>query len=83
MRHSRTLLPIALSVLVRVLPAEAGIDIAKRITTVDIYAIATALTLWSGILTVAIGCIVVYVMKGPAYVADAYPIDDAPRPGND
>ena len=78
-----TLVPVGLSVIVRVLPVESGIDAAKRITTVDIYAIATALTFWSGILAVAIGCIVVYVMKGPAYVADPYPIDDAPRPVND
>ena len=28
---------------------------------------------WTLVLTLAIGCIVVMVMKGPAYVADAYP----------
>lgn len=28
---------------------------------------------WTLVLTVAIGCIVVMIMKGPAYVADAYP----------
>jgi hypothetical protein len=28
---------------------------------------------WTMVLTVAIGCIVVMIMKGPAYVADAYP----------
>ena len=28
---------------------------------------------WTLVLTVAIGCIVVMVMKGPAYVADPYP----------
>jgi len=28
---------------------------------------------WTLVLTVAIGCIVVLVMKGPAYVADPYP----------
>lgn len=33
---------------------------------------------WSLVLTVAIGCAIVWVMKGPAYVADAYPL-----PGGD
>lgn len=28
---------------------------------------------WTLVLTVAIGCVVVMVMKGPAFVADAYP----------
>lgn len=28
---------------------------------------------WTLVATVAIGCVVVMVMKGPAYVADAYP----------
>ena len=29
---------------------------------------------WTLVLTVAIGCIIVMVMKGPAYTADAYPL---------
>lgn len=39
---------------------------------------------WTLVLTVAIGCIVVMVMKGPAYVADAYPlpVEAADRPGD-
>jgi hypothetical protein len=28
---------------------------------------------WTLVLTVAIGCVIVIVMKGPGYVADAYP----------
>ena len=75
-----TLLPLALSLLVRLLPAPAGIDIAKRIMSVDIFSVAAAITLWTAVFTVAIGCIVVFVLKGPAYVADAYPIDDSPHP---
>lgn len=30
---------------------------------------------WTLVLTVAIGCVLVMVMKGPAYVADAYVAD--------
>ena len=36
---------------------------------------------WLLVLTVAIGCLIVMVMKGPGYVADAYPPpgrDDSP-----
>ena len=31
---------------------------------------------WTLVLTVALGCFIVRVMKGPAYVADAYPLPD-------
>jgi uncharacterized BrkB/YihY/UPF0761 family membrane protein len=32
---------------------------------------------WTLVLTVAIGCVIVWLMKGPAYVADAYPLPGA------
>lgn len=32
------------------------------------------------VLTLAIGCAIVMVMKGPAYVADAYVMQDSDRP---
>ena len=35
----------------------------------------------AGILTVAIGSIVVFIMKGPAYAADSLPVEHADRPG--
>ena len=79
----------ALSVLVRLLPPEPGVDAAKHVHTVDIFAIATGITFLTAVLTVAIGCVVVHVMKGPAYVADAYPVEHAdepaeePEPGKD
>ena len=75
-----SLIPAALAVLVRILPAEPGIDRAKHIKSVDIFAIATEITFLTAVFTVAIGCVVVYVMKGPAYVADAYPVEHADRP---
>lgn len=31
---------------------------------------------WTLVFTVAIGCAVVMVMKGPAFVADAYPLNE-------
>ena len=35
---------------------------------------------WTVLFTVAIGAFIVMVMKGPAYVADAYPLPDAEHP---
>lgn len=37
---------------------------------------------WTAVLTLAIGCVIVMLMKGPAYVADAYPLraDGSPWP---
>lgn len=35
---------------------------------------------WTLMLTVAIGCAIVLLMKGPRYEADAYPLPDADRP---
>ena len=76
-----TLVPVFLCLGVRVLAAEGSVaTVAKQITSMDIFAIALAITAWAAVLTVAIGCIVVIVMKGPAYVADAYPLDEAARP---
>ena len=35
---------------------------------------------WSIVCTVAIAAFIVMVMKGPAYVADAYPLEDSDNP---
>ena len=59
--------------------ALAGTQIVKHIKSVDIIAIATAVTVWTAVLTVAIGCFMV-MMKGCAYVADAYERMDSERP---
>jgi len=33
---------------------------------------------WTLVLTLAIGCVIVMLMKGPAYVADAYEMEELP-----
>jgi hypothetical protein len=76
-------LPIALSVAARLLPPEGTIaEIHKATKLVDFFALGLAMTLLTAVLTVAIGCIVVMIMKGPAYVADGYELNaaDAPAP---
>jgi hypothetical protein len=44
---------------------------------VDILAISILVLHWTAVLTVAIAAFIVMVMKGPAYVADAYPVEDS------
>ena len=41
---------------------------------------AVVLFHWTMVLTLAIGCVIVMVMKGPGYVADAYPVSHSDRP---
>jgi hypothetical protein len=62
--------------------SDAPYLVAKLIKTVDIYTFSLLATFWTALFTFAIGALTVMVMKGPAYVADAYPLidSDAPRP---
>ena len=76
-----TLLPLVISIANRLLPPEgSAVQVAKHLKLVDILAIATVVTVWTAVFTVAIGCVVVVLMKGPAYVADAYQLEDAEHP---
>ena len=45
---------------------------------VDIYVISLVVLHWTVVFTAAIGAFIVMVMKGPAYVADPYPLPKAP-----
>lgn len=76
-----TLVPFLISGFSRLFPPDRSADlIAKHIQMMDILAIALGITAWTAVFTVAIGCIVVVLMKGPAYVADAYDLVDSDRP---
>lgn len=35
---------------------------------------------WTAVVTVGIGCVIVMVMKGPAYGADSYPVSHSDQP---
>lgn len=58
-----------------VVPADAGG--ASATMTVDILVAGLLFLHWNAVLTLAIGAFIVMVMKGPAYVADAYRLEDA------
>ena len=57
-----------------------GDPIEKYLSGVAIAAVAATLTIWTAVFTMAIGCGIVWIMKGPAYVADRYPLIDADAP---
>ena len=51
---------------------------AERI--IDILVIATEIFFLGMVLTLAIAALIVMLAKGPAYVADAYPLTESDRP---
>jgi len=68
-----TLLPLAVVALVHLLaPAEATAQQARDLLQFDYVIAGWVLFHWTLVLTVASGCVIVRVVKGPAYVADAY-----------
>lgn len=73
------LAPASVALATRML-VDAGPDGIKMIATVDITAIAVAITAVTAVFTVAIGCVVVYVMKGPGYVADGCELNERDEP---
>lgn len=53
---------------------------AKLTTTVQIVLTGVLVLHWTVVFTVALLCMIVLIAKGPAYVADAYPLIDSDRP---
>ena len=53
---------------------------ATEIMRVDIFAIALLIFWWTLLPTLAIAAFIVMVMKGPAYVADPYPLVELDPP---
>lgn len=58
--------------------AAAGTAFAA--TRVDIFVIALIFLHWNLLLIVAIGAFIVMVMKGPAFVADGYALEETDKP---
>jgi hypothetical protein len=57
-----------------------GAEALKAVQSADIVAIATLVLHWTVVFTVAIGCVIVVVMKGHGYIADAYPLQERDAP---
>jgi hypothetical protein len=55
----------------------------RLMTRIDFFAISLVVLHWTLVLTLAIGCAIIIVMKGPAYVADAYEVPYRDQPGGE
>jgi hypothetical protein len=53
---------------------------ARWLQMADYFVGAVLVFHWSMVVTVAIGCIIVMVMKGPGYEADSYPVSHSEQP---
>lgn len=73
-----TAVPVVALAALHVVAGDAG----WASSTVELwdYGLIGVVTLhWSAVLMIALGCAIVIVMKGPAYVADAYPMTGRER----
>lgn len=69
-------IPFGYALSPRLFPGDlAAEELARTTAMADIFAIAIWLTLWTMVFTLAIGCVIVWLMKGPAYIADRPPQD--------
>lgn len=55
----------------------------RLMTRIDFFAISLVVLHWTLVLTLAIGCAIIIVMKGPAYVADGYELPHRDQPGGE
>lgn len=55
----------------------AGPEDALTVMTIDIYVIGLIILHWTVVLTVGLAAFIIMIMKGPAYVADAYTLLEA------
>ena len=78
-----TALPALMALAARYLiTGDAPAQVARDLQRFDFMMIGLAIFIWTLVLTVAIGCVIVWLMKGPAYVADGLTVShsDAPKP---
>ncbi|GAB4405940.1 MAG: hypothetical protein OHK0048_25920 [Rhodoferax sp.] len=79
-----TLIPALLSGLARLYYGHNPLlNSEQSILTFDFAMVGLVVRLWTVALTLGLGCVIVWLMKGPAYVADAYPVSHSDRPRAD
>lgn len=76
-----TLLPLLVLVAVYLFnDPQAGAADARWNQMVGYMVLGVILFHWSMVVTVALGCIIVMIMKGPGYVADGFPVSHSDQP---
>lgn len=78
-----TLLSGLMSVAARFLiTADNAAELARHIQLFDFVMIGLVIFIWTLAVTVTIGCVIVWLMKGPAYVADGFEVSHSDVPGH-
>jgi len=76
-----TVLPGLVSLAARFLMSgDNAAELARRIQLLDFLMIGLVIFIWTLVLTVTIGCVIVWLMKGPAYVADGFEVSHSDKP---
>ena len=78
-----TLMPAFMSIAARfLLSASNPAELTKHIQIFDFVMIGVVIFTWNLVVVVTLACVIVWLMKGPAYVADDYEVShsDAPKP---
>ena len=76
-----TALPVLMALLARFFFNQGSAsEIERQIQTFDFVMVGLLAFVWTAMLTVAIGCVIVWLMKGPAYVADGYLVSHSDKP---
>jgi hypothetical protein len=78
-----TLLPGLASVAARCfITGRDAAELERHVQLFDFAMIGLVIFIWTLVLTVTIGCVIVWLMKGPAYVADGFEVShsDNPKP---
>ena len=65
-----TALPLAAAVALHLLTDQTSAAQSRWLQTMDYVVAGVVIFHWTAVATIAIGCVVVMLMKGPAYVAD-------------
>lgn len=78
-----TVLPLTLMGLAYLMASEPHSPATERELTQWFYmTIGVVILHWTLVLTTAIGCVIVMLMKGPAFVADGFEVQHTDRPGS-
>ena len=78
-----TLLPVLIWAAFELLSPQSRMEQSIWLSTGAFVTLGAVIFNWTMVLTVAIGCVIVMVMKGPGYVADAYPVSHSDQPLSD
>ena len=62
------------------LAADSAAALAREIQRFDFMMLGLAAFIWTLVILLTIGCLIVWLMKGPAYVADGYEVPHSDRP---